>query len=354
MDKLRIDSHKLIYHPQRVCQWLEGKNIYPIYIEIAPSGACNHRCIFCGLDYIGYKKQYINTACLNRFLETASQKGVKSIMYAGEGEPLLHKDITEIVNKTKENNIDAAITTNGVYLTEEFSDKALESLSWARVSLNAGKKETYAKIHRTKEEDFVSVINNIKYAVEIRDKNRLSVVIGAQILLLPQNFREITTLAKILKDIGADYLIIKPYSKHPLSKNDLNTDIPEREINDIREKLSQIETERFNIIFREHTLEKLSQEKPYRRCLGISFWTYINANGDVYACSSFLGDENFCFGNICRQDFEQIWEGEKRKRIMDRINNELDARNCRQACRLDEINRYLWQLKHPPEHVNFI
>ena len=28
--------------------------------------------------------------------------------------------------------------------------------------------------------------------------------------------------------------------------------------------------------------------------------------------------------------------------------------NCRKACRLDEINKYLWMLKNPPEHVNFI
>jgi len=215
MDRFKIDSHKLIYHPQRVCQWLEGKNIYPIYVEIAPSGACNHRCIFCGLDYIGYKTQYIETNHLKKFLITASNKGIKSIMYAGEGEPLLHKDIINIVNATKDNGIDTAVTTNGVFLTEEFSDKALKSLCWVRISLNAGTKGTYAKIHRTKEEDFDKVINNIKYAAKTRAKNKLATTIGAQILLLPQNYKEIPTLAKILKDIGADYLIVKPYSKHP-------------------------------------------------------------------------------------------------------------------------------------------
>ncbi|HAB51888.1 MAG TPA: radical SAM protein, partial [Ignavibacteriales bacterium] len=51
MDKYRIDSHKLMYHVSRINDWLEGKIIYPIYAEISPSGACNHRCTYCALDF---------------------------------------------------------------------------------------------------------------------------------------------------------------------------------------------------------------------------------------------------------------------------------------------------------------
>ena len=54
-DNIRIDSHKLIYHPDAVAGWLKGENIYPIEIEIGLTNACNHRCTFCAVDYTGYK-----------------------------------------------------------------------------------------------------------------------------------------------------------------------------------------------------------------------------------------------------------------------------------------------------------
>ena len=53
-DDILIDSHKLMFHVDTVNKWLKGEKFYPIYVEVGPSGACNHRCIFCALDYLGY------------------------------------------------------------------------------------------------------------------------------------------------------------------------------------------------------------------------------------------------------------------------------------------------------------
>ena len=89
-DKYKIDSHKLMFHTKRVSDWLNGDDIYPIYLEVGVCGKCNHRCIFCAFDYLNYKGAIIEKDVLLGFLSEAAKLGVKSVMYAGEGEPLMH------------------------------------------------------------------------------------------------------------------------------------------------------------------------------------------------------------------------------------------------------------------------
>ena len=74
----------------------------------------------------------------------------------------------------------------------------------------------------------------------------------------------------------------------------------------------------------------------------------------MWGCSVYLGDERFFYGNIYEQSFQEIWEGQKRLNSLRWVENELDASQCRVNCRMDEINRYLWDLKATPAHVNFI
>ncbi len=354
-DRYRIDSHKLIYHIKIVNDWLDGKLISPIYIEISLIGACNHRCTFCGLDFMGYQNRKLDIAILKDRIMELSKMGVKSVMYGGEGEPLLHKKIAEVIEATQGNGIDTAVTTNGVFLKPELTQRILSKLKWVKISINAGSEETYALIHRTRKEDFNTVIKNISYAAEYKKKHKLNCALGAQIILLPENEPEVELLARISRDAGIDYLVIKPYSQHTQSKTRLYENIKYSTYSYLAEKLASYNTNKFSIVLRQSTMKKWDEHsRNYKKCMGLPFWSYIDAGGNVWGCSIYLKDKRFYYGNINENTFAEIWNGEKRMESLQFVDECLDVLSCRINCRMDEINRYLWELKHPPKHVNFI
>lgn len=355
MDKYRIDSHKLIYHVDRVSEWKRGELIYPIYMELSPSGACNHRCTYCALDFMEYRKRYLDAGILKERLSEMGRLGLKSVMYAGEGEPFLHKEMAGIIIHTKGANIDVAITTNGVLLKEELAEKILGNVEWIKVSINGATRDTYANIHQSKPADFDAVIKNMSYAVKVRREKGYKCTLGMQLLLIPENRDEVFLMAEIARDIGMDYLVIKPYSQHPLSKTDKYRDIKYTDYLYLADEIKKYNTDSFNAIFRANAMKKWDvAEKDYDCCFALPFWSYMDAGGNIWGCSLYLGDERFNYGNIYQNTFKEIWEGETRRKSLDRSNTELDTSQCRVNCRMDEVNRYLWDLKNPVGHVNFI
>lgn len=148
-----IDNHKLIYHPECVTHWMKNGDCFPVYVEIGLTDKCNHRCIYCALDWLSKDGLNIEKDIMLKTLEDLASNGVKAVMFAGEGEPLLHANISAFVRHAKENGLAVAITTNGVLFNREEAEECLPYLSWIRFSVDAGDPEVYARVHRIKQED---------------------------------------------------------------------------------------------------------------------------------------------------------------------------------------------------------
>jgi cyclic pyranopterin phosphate synthase len=363
-DEYRIDYHKLMFHPQRVADWIKidsdwkkAKRVYPIYIEVSPTGACNHRCIFCAMDYIGYKRRSLDVEVMRRVFAEMGEKGVKSIMFAGEGEPFLHRNIIELAKFAVDSGIDIAFTTNGIPITEKIIESVLPITAWIKVSIDAGTPETYSFIHSTKASDFKRLLGNLKKAVEYRNNNNVLCTIGAQMLLLPENVGEIGLLAKKCRDeIGLDYLVIKPYSQHLYSKTHRYEKLDYSRIREQAKASLALSNGNFKRIYRENTIKQhIGKSKNYKMCNAVPFfWAHVMSNHHLFSCSAFLQDNRFYLGDLSENSFQEIWEGSLRMNNFLMMQDGFDIASCRINCRMNAINSYLWELKEPSPHVSFI
>lgn len=349
--EIDVDNHKLIYHPERVAEWLKTGDCFPIYVEIGLTNRCNHRCVFCALDWFERKTIDIDTEVMKRALRDMAACGVKSVMFAGEGEPLMYRDIAKLVPFAKQQGLDVAITTNGVLFDRKKLDAILPSLSWVRFSVDAGTPSTHKKIHRGGQNDFEKVLANLREAVAIKRKKDLPVIIGVQFLLIPDNFDDLVPFITTFKEIGVDNVQIKPYSQHPLSKNRYLIEYAKYQ--QIEEEIKKFATSEFQVIFRSQTAERLMKKRDYQECYGMPFFTLIEADGSLIPCMMFYQNPEFSYGNLNDNSFAAIWHSDKRKAVLhELIKNKTE--HCRDGCRLDAINRYLSHLKKPHPHVNFI
>ncbi|MCK9630298.1 MAG: radical SAM protein [Methanoregula sp.] len=349
--KVEVDSHKLIYHPERVSEWIRTGDCFPIYVEIGVTNRCNHRCVFCALDWCEKNPLDIDTEVMKRALHEMAECGVKSVMFAGDGEPLMHRDICDLITHARQQGLDVAIATNGVLFNREKLEKTLPSISWVRFSVDAGTPDTHKKIHCGGSYDFQRILTNVRDAVAIKKRDHLPVVLGVQFLLIPDNFNDLIPFIEAFKEIGVDNVQIKPYSQHPLSKNRYSIEYAQYQ--GIEDTIRRYETPEFQVIFRSQTAHRLMTKRNYHECYGLPFFTLVEADGTIIPCNLFHHNPDFCYGNLNTESFSDIWNGKTRKHILQQLTKNT-IEHCRDGCRLDAINRYLSQLKNPHPHVNFI
>ena len=352
MAQLFIDGSKLLYHLDRVEEWREEEDIFPIHVEISPSSACNQRCIICCVDFKKHRPLLLSREVLMSLVAQFSEHGVKSCLLAGEGEPLLNKHLCEFVTSAYGQGIDCALNSNGVLFTEKVAGEMLPHLTWARFTIQSPFPEKYAKIHAAKKDDFFTVVKNLKKAVSIKKQKKLQVTLGIQQVLINENWQDVYENAKLSKKIGVDYFTVKRFSKHPDNTYNVPEDLYKKCIGQF-EKCERLSDGRFKSLVRWQQFERQCN-RNYKHCIGLPFITQILANGGVYPCCQYFDDNSKCYGNLYEKTFSQIWLSKLRRRIIKDIEEHVDVSKCMTYCRHHSTNMFLWQFIEPPAHVNFI
>jgi radical SAM protein with 4Fe4S-binding SPASM domain len=361
-EKYRLDGHKLIYHLDRVLAWQKGERIAPIHIDMGITKFCNVGCIYCiGVTQGMTRGVMIERGALLRMMDDCDRLGVRSIAFIGDAEPTLNPALYDAISRGKKAGIDMAMATNGVLINMDYADDILRDLTFIRFNLSSGDRDSFLKIHQSKPANFDLLVEKMKALVKLKKSKQYECTVGIQMVLIPENFDQIIKLARLGGEIGVDYLQIKQCSDSEYKEIGVQYEDYERATDDLKaaEKLSnsdysvKVKWQKINIA-NETDVYKGGIRK-YDICYGTPFLGQVSGNGKVYPCGPFFGKERFCMGDIHEQSYYDIVKGDRYWQVHKDIVNNVDVHyDCTTGCRQDYINKFLWDLKNPPAHVNFI
>ncbi|KKS56678.1 MAG: hypothetical protein UV20_C0007G0015 [Candidatus Magasanikbacteria bacterium GW2011_GWA2_42_32] len=365
--KIILDGHKLNWHKERVEKWLKGERIAPVTIDCALTRRCTYKCVYCYGQLQQNDEKKMTKDVIFRFLDDAAEIGVKAISFVSDGESTCSPHLYDAILRGKSNGLDMALGTVGYLLKDERLEEMLPALTYLRFNISAANPKRYAQIHGCKEKFFEKVINTIKESVRIKRENSLEVTLGLQMVLLPSFADQIIPLAKMGKELGVDYFVIKHCSDD--ESGALGVDYS------AYEKLTDvlIQAESFsadNYLVKAKWSKIMSGGKRcYSQCYGPPFIMQFSGSGLVAPCGMLFNEKykKYHIGNIAEKSFKEIWKSDRYWEVINLIaSDKFDAMTmCGSLCLQHKVNEFLWGIKdgnakmetpseNEPMHVNFI
>jgi len=360
IDKYKMDSNKMLWHLDRVCDFLQKRDVVPIHIDMGLSKGCNQKCVFCygmfqGNKFRrGYEIAFKGEPFFN-FLRDAGEMGVRSIGFIGEGEPLVNPDVYEGVKIAKESGMDVGMATNGELLDKNEALEMLKRLTFIRFNVSAGTPQGYRKIHQVKEGVFEKVLENIKYCCDLKKKYNLKVTIGLQMVLMPYAIDEVLPLANLGKEYGVDYLVIKHCSDTP--DRALGIDYSKyEEAKDIFKEAEKMSDENYSVIVKWNKL--MSDKKKYDKCQAVPYFMMrVTGDGKLFPCAQFFDyrADEFMIADLNKERFKNAMFSKRYYEVADKIAKLDVHKECMTNCKENSINEFLWEItNNKPEHINFV
>ena len=159
--ELMLDNSKILWHQERVKNWVEGKRIYPITIDMALTQACGYNCIFCySKNFQTNERHRITWEIAKNFIDDCAEMDVKAISLVSDGESTLNPIWTDFVVYAKKLGIDVAVGSCGYFMDKKDLEKVLPKLTYFRFNISAGTPERYGFIHGVPNDYFNKVCQN--------------------------------------------------------------------------------------------------------------------------------------------------------------------------------------------------
>lgn len=349
-----LDGTKIAHHADRVKAWMNGERVAPITIDMALTQKCSYACTFC---YAGLQQNPASPARwehYEQFLDDCTVighkpgEGVKAISLVSDGESTENPYFLDFILKAKRNNIDIASGTNGLKLPMDRAADLVESLTYLRININAAEPRPYAQVMGTVEKNYYKVLENIRELVRLKQDLNSDITIGLQMVLLPEYADQVLPLAKLGRELGVDYTVIKHCSDDEDGR--LGVDYSwylSDEATSLLKTAEAMSTSKYSVQAKWSKL-RTGRNRKYSKCFGTALLLQMSGTGIVAPCGSFFSQKykRFHIGDIKEQPFREIWASDSYWEVMSFLGSEhFDPRKeCATLCLQDKVNEVLFDL----------
>ena len=310
-------------------------NGYPYLLQIEPTNRCNLACPFCpsGRRELGREYRDMRFEEYESLVDELADYLLLLALYDW-GEPLLNPDFHKMVQYAKERGIKTMTSTNGHPLNnEDFVAEVLKAgLDTLIVAVDSLDQKTYELFR--KHGDIEKVIGGIRKTVALKRRLQAKTRINMRAVVTRYNEGEILKMRDMARNLGVDIFSIK--TVNPNSGGILGDD-------------SRIVPA--NPRFRRYKYKKgtIDRIRIKRYCHYVWSLANISANGNVVGCC-YDYDGLMTMGNIHRESFSAIWNGEVAREIRKKVWSDKDSIP---RCRDCDINFALTPGGWFPEYIDF-
>lgn len=209
-------SGSLAYQPPIYGFYGRLSPIFPSQVIVDATEVCNLACIHCPhpafKKSVHYAARYQEAELNEKLVEEVRNFGkghVQYIRYTGEGEPLIHPKIFEMLTLAKnKSGVFVSLTTNGMLLNERRVAQLLETgVDAVDISIDAYNPETYAKIRING--DLSVTQANVEHLLATVHMQKANTKVVVSFVEQPLNQKESGAFERHWRDKGADYVVVR-------------------------------------------------------------------------------------------------------------------------------------------------
>lgn len=279
-----------------------GSNNFLLELRIHVAEECNLECVYClsNAPFVSAerknKKTKLSLNEIKNNIKQAKELGIKVVSITGSGEPLLYKNLKELIEFIKSLDLGVVLFTNGLLLTKELAEWLNKKDVNLMVKLNSFNSEINDKLVGLRGAQKI-FLEKIKMLVDMGFANNKRLALNC--IICRENYNEIPELFIFCRKNGI-IPWIETVTITGRAKKDMK--LPKESVENLYKRLSEIDKQEFGYEWQPDSPIVGADRRRYK------FVAQIDIYGNVYHTDANITDE---VGNIRNKRLSELITSDK-------------------------------------------